>query len=116
MSKVCRILDCEQGKGEVLNLVLTSWWDVFETLANILNMVEQPNIFDPLLVNWQSTTPGISLFHPIPERNCSSAGIPGKDFTSSRFTTENEQSLFFFNREILSVFTQYSTRYNITCD
>jgi hypothetical protein len=58
--------------------VLTSWWDVYETLANILKMVEQPTIFDPLLVNWQSTTSGISLFHPIPERNCSSAGIPGK--------------------------------------
>jgi hypothetical protein len=59
---------------------LTSWWDVYETLVNILKMVEQPQIFDPLLVNWQSTTPGISLFHPIPERNCSSAGIPGKHF------------------------------------
>lgn len=94
-----------KGKEGVLNLVLTSWWDVFETLANILKMVEQPNIFDPLLVNWQPTTPGISLFHPIPERNCSSAGIPGKNFTSSfSFPTEHEYSLIFF-REILSVFT-----------
>ncbi len=59
--------------------MLTSWWDVYETLANILKMVEQPYTFDPLLVNWQPTTTGISLFHPIPERNCSSAGIPRKN-------------------------------------
>ncbi|CAF0947831.1 unnamed protein product [Rotaria sp. Silwood1] len=58
--------------------ILTSWWDVYETLANILKMVEQPSIFDPLLVDWRSTTSGVSLFHPIPERNCSSAGIPGE--------------------------------------
>jgi len=58
--------------------VLTSWWDVYETFANILKMVEQPHLFDPLLVNWHPTTSGISLFHPISERNCSSAGIPGK--------------------------------------
>ncbi|CAF1260831.1 unnamed protein product [Rotaria sordida] len=57
---------------------LTSWWDVYETFVNILKMVEEPHIFDPLLVNWHSTTSGISLFHPIPERNCSSAGIPEK--------------------------------------
>ena len=63
--------------------MLTSWWDVYETLANIVKMVEQPHIFDPLLVDWKSTTPGISLFHPIPERNCSSAGIPGKNFSSN---------------------------------
>ena len=42
-------------------------------------MVEEPDFFDPLLVNWQRTTSGISLFHPIPERNCSSAGIPGNN-------------------------------------
>ena len=65
-------------KDVLLCLVLTSWWDVYETLANILKMVEQPHVFDPLLVNWHPTTSGISLFHPIPERNCSSAGIPGK--------------------------------------
>ncbi|CAF1008050.1 unnamed protein product [Adineta steineri] len=66
--------------------MLTSWWDVYETLANILKMVEEPNIFDPLLVNWRSTTTGISLFHPIPERNCSSAGIPEKYCPCSRST------------------------------
>ena len=41
-------------------------------------MVEQPNVFDPLHVNWQPTTHGMSLFHSIPERNCSAAGIPGR--------------------------------------
>ncbi|CAF0825370.1 unnamed protein product [Rotaria sordida] len=66
--------------------MLTSWWDVYETLANILKMIEQPSIFDPLLVNWHSTTAGISLFHPIPERNCSSAGIPEKYCPCSRST------------------------------
>lgn len=59
--------------------MLTSWWDVYETLANILKMVEQPFTFDPLLVNWRPTTSGISMFHSIPERNCSTAGIPGKN-------------------------------------
>jgi hypothetical protein len=73
--------------------VLTSWWDVYETLANILKMVEQPHIFDPLLVNWQSTTTGISLFHPIPERNCSTAGIPGKKQFYILFLNSN---YFFF--------------------
>lgn len=58
-------------------LVLTSWWDVYETLVNILRMVEQPSIGDALSVNWKPTTSGVSLFHRIPERNCSSAGIPG---------------------------------------
>ncbi|CAF0937954.1 unnamed protein product [Adineta ricciae] len=58
--------------------VLTTWWDVYETLVNVLKMTEQPHLLDPLLVNWQRTTSGISLFHPIPERNCSSAGIPDK--------------------------------------
>ncbi|CAF1200960.1 unnamed protein product [Didymodactylos carnosus] len=58
--------------------VLTSWWDVYETLVNILNMLENPSIFDPLKVNWKSSTPGISLFHPIPDRNCILAGIPEK--------------------------------------
>ncbi|CAF4289066.1 unnamed protein product, partial [Rotaria sp. Silwood2] len=67
--------------------MLTSWWDVYETLANILKMVEQPSIFDPLLVNWRPTTSGISLFHPIPERNCSSAGIPEKYCPCSRSTS-----------------------------
>ncbi|CAF1193279.1 unnamed protein product [Adineta steineri] len=57
---------------------LTSWWDVYETFVNILKMVEQPHLLDPLRVKWQPTTSGISLFHPIPERNCSSAGIPDK--------------------------------------
>jgi hypothetical protein len=67
--------------------VLTSWWDVYETFANILKMVEEPHLFDPLLVNWRPATSGISLFHPIPERNCSSAGIPGKknDFLFQKF-------------------------------
>ncbi len=65
--------------------MLTSWWDVYETLANILKMVEQPYIFNPLLVNWQPTTSGISLFHPIPERNCSTAGVPGKNRFDSIF-------------------------------
>ncbi len=58
--------------------MLTSWWDVYETFVNILKMVEEPHISDPLLVDWRPTTSGISFFHPIPERNCSSAGIPGK--------------------------------------
>ncbi|UJR36311.1 hypothetical protein I4U23_029039 [Adineta vaga] len=66
--------------------MLTSWWDVYETLANILKMVEQPNIFDPLLVKWHPTTSGTSLFHPIPERNCSSAGVPEKYCPCSRST------------------------------
>ncbi|CAM4906778.1 unnamed protein product [Rotaria socialis] len=66
--------------------MLTSWWDVYETLANILKMVEQPSIFDPLLVDWKPTTSGISLFHPIPERNCSAAGIPEKYCPCSRST------------------------------
>lgn len=66
--------------------MLTSWWDVYETLANILKMVEEPHVFDPLLVNWRPTTKGISLFHPVPERNCSSAGIPPKYCPCSRST------------------------------
>ena len=41
-------------------------------------MVEEPHVFDPLQVGWRPTTSGTSLFHRIPERNCSSAGIPGK--------------------------------------
>ncbi|UJR09783.1 hypothetical protein I4U23_014010 [Adineta vaga] len=69
--------------------MLTSWWDVYETLVNILKMVEEPHLFDPLLVNWQRTTPGISLFHPIPERNCSSAGIPEKYCPCSRTVPMN---------------------------
>ena len=50
-------------------------------------MTEQPHLLDPLRVNWQRTTSGISLFHPIPERNCSTAGIPGKHtlLTNSSF-------------------------------
>ncbi|CAF4637019.1 unnamed protein product, partial [Rotaria sp. Silwood2] len=71
----------------IIMIVLTSWWDVYETFVNILKMVEEPHLFDPLLVNWQSTTSGISLFHPIPERNCSSAGIPGKYCPCSRTQT-----------------------------
>lgn len=63
----------------LLLLVLTSWWDVYETLVNIVKMVEQPHIFDPTRVNYRPTTSGISLFHRIPERNCSAAGIPGKN-------------------------------------
>lgn len=59
--------------------MLTSWWDVYETLVNILNMIVEPNLLDPLKAEWYSTTPGISLFHPIPDRTCSDAGIPGKD-------------------------------------
>lgn len=59
-------------------LVLTSWWDVYETFANIVRMVEEPHVFDLVQVDWRPTTPGISLFHRIPDRNCSSAGIPGK--------------------------------------
>ncbi|CAM4829261.1 unnamed protein product [Rotaria magnacalcarata] len=64
--------------------MLTSWWDVYETLANILKMVEKPDLFDPLRVNWRPTTSGISLFHPIPERTCSSAGIRKKYCPCSR--------------------------------
>jgi len=41
-------------------------------------MVQEPDVFDPVRVNWQATTSGISLFRPIPDRNCSIAGIPGK--------------------------------------
>jgi hypothetical protein len=65
----------------IIIIVLTSWWDVYETMINIAKMVEQPHIFDPTRVNYHPTTPGISLFHPIPERNCSAAGIPGKSKT-----------------------------------
>jgi hypothetical protein len=83
--------------------VLTSWWDVYETFANILQMVEQPHLFDPLLVNWRPTTSGISLFHPISERNCSSAGIPGKYISLIFF------SKFFYLRKILSMFTFTTT-------
>ncbi|CAF3697455.1 unnamed protein product [Rotaria sp. Silwood1] len=67
--------------------MLTSWWDVYETFVNILKMVEEPHLFDPLLVNWHPTTSGISLFHSIPERNCSSAGIPEKYCPCSRTQT-----------------------------
>ena len=73
--------------------MLTSWWDVYETFANILKMVEEPHINDPLRVNWRPTTSGISLFHPIPERNCSVAGIPGKNKkieSESRFSRHSE--------------------------
>lgn len=83
-------------------LVLTSWWDVYETLANILKMVEQPHVFDPLLVDWRPTTSGISFFHPIPERNCSSAGIPSKTFV---YFNEQEKHSSIFSRRILSMFT-----------
>lgn len=62
----------------VFLLELTSWWDVYETFAHLLRMAEEAKIVDPLAVQWKSTTSGISLFHPIPERNCSTAGIPGK--------------------------------------
>jgi hypothetical protein len=88
----------------LLYLVLTSWWDVYETLANILKMVEQPYTFDPLLVNWQPTTAGISLFHPIPERNCSSAGIPRKNLILL-YISSLSTYLFSNFRQILSMFT-----------
>ena len=103
----------EKGKSKIwtetsfpFGLVLTSWWDVYETLANILRMVEQPTVFDPLAVNWQSTTSGISLFHPIPERNCSSAGIPGK--LNSLRAHSSEYTYSWNRRKILPLFTQYS--------
>ncbi len=87
----------------IILIELTSWWDVYETFVNILKMVEEPHLYDPLLANWRSTTSGISLFHPIPERNCSSAGISG---TTNFFLS----FLFFFNliRKRLSLYT-YST-------
>jgi hypothetical protein len=76
--KPVETLDLKFLTNLIIIIGLTSWWDLYETFVNILKIVEEPHLFDPLLVNWRPTTSGISLFHPIPERNCSSAGIPGK--------------------------------------
>ena len=46
-------------------------------------MLEEPHLYDPLRVHWRPTTPGISLFHPIPDRNCSTAGVPGNPTIST---------------------------------
>ena len=41
-------------------------------------MAEENDVSHPLKVRWNSTHSGVSLFRRIPDRHCSSAGVPGK--------------------------------------
>lgn len=67
------------AKNEILwiCLVLTSWWDVHETLLELVEISRRKTNEVFLEARKNSMRPGTSLLRRISNRNCSTAGIPG---------------------------------------